>query len=80
MDKEYLQNVYDYLREENREYYLATKESQKTMIEKRVRLYSHNIKADLYCILNENAGSGLFEHGFFQTDLSRSLKILKDLL
>lgn len=80
MDKKYLQDVYDYLNEQYKEYYFATKKAQKSMVENRVRLYSHNLKDELYLALNEGSASGLFEHGFFESDLSRSLRILKDTL
>lgn len=80
MDREYLQGVYDYLNNQHTEYYLATKKAQKSTVEDRVRSYSHNLKDELYLTLNENRASGLFEHGFFESDLSRSLRILKDTL
>lgn len=80
MNKEYLKGVYDYLNEQYKEYYFATKKSQKGIVEDRVRSYSHNLKDELYFFLNENRASGLFEHGFFESDLSRSLRKLKDIL
>lgn len=77
MDKEYLQDVYDYLDAQHKKYYSATLK-QKNIVENRVRLYSHNLKNELYSFLNEDYASGLFEYGFFESDLSRSLKKLKD--
>ena len=80
MDKEYLIGVYNYLNEQGDNYYLAVKKSQKADIEDRIRLYSKSLNGDLYIKLNEGRASGLFEPGFFKSDLSRSLTILKDLL
>ncbi|WP_293666409.1 hypothetical protein [uncultured Parabacteroides sp.] len=80
MDKKYVQDVYDYLNEQYKEYYFATKKAQKNMVEDRVRLFSHGLKDELYLTLNEGHASGLFEHGFFESDLLRSLKVLKDTL
>lgn len=79
MDKELLQSVYDYLNNQHREYYLASNK-QKETIESQVRSYSNNIDRELYSILNEGYDSGLFEHGFFESDLSRSIHTLSKLL
>ena len=73
MDKEYLKGVYNYLNEQGDNYYLAVKKSQKADIEDRIRLYSKSLNGDLYIKLNEGRASGLFEPGFFKSDLSRSL-------
>lgn len=77
MDKEYLQDVYDYLDAQHKEYYSATLK-QKNIVENRVRLYSHNLKNKLYSFLNEDYASGLFEHGFLSRIYHASLKKLKD--
>lgn len=80
MDKEYLQNVYDYLNDQYKEYCLTNKTTLKRAVEDKVRAYSNHLKEDLYLFLNEDHGSGLFRSGFFESDLSRSLKKLKDAL
>lgn len=80
MDKDYLQGVYDYLNEQGDNYYLAVKKSQKAAIEDRIRSYSKNLNDELYIKLNEDRASGLFQPGFFESDLSRSLTMLKGLL
>lgn len=79
MEKEYLQGVFNYLNEKYNEHYLA-KNSQKGIIESQVRSYAKNINTELYTHLNEGSATGLFEPGFFQNDLSRSLKVLKEML
>ena len=74
MDRVYLQGVFNYLND----YFAET--SKKGIIESQVRSYAKNLDQKLYLILNENNSSDLFEHGFFESDLSRSLKKLKDIL
>lgn len=80
MEKEYLKGVYNYLEDQYADYNTSNSSKQKSMIETRVRSYSRGFDDELYLILNEGSASGLFEHGFFNSDLSRSLRILKDLI
>lgn len=80
MNKEYLRNVYKYLQEQHAEYVTTTKKSSKSKIEDRVRLFSKGFDDDLYLELNEGCATGLFEPGFFESDLSKSLQKLNCLL
>lgn len=79
MDENYLKSVYRFLEEKYKEYLLA-KKSAKSTIEDSVRTFSHGINDELYLELNEGRATGLFEHGFFESDLSRSLRILDELI
>lgn len=79
MDKEKLESIYKYLEQKNQEYYLADK-SRKEQIEKIVRNYAQTIDREIYLLLNEGAASGLFRHGFFETDLNNSLRIIREIL
>ena len=49
-------------------------------IRDRVRTYAQNLDKELYLTLNEGSASGLFRHGFVETDLTQSLKILKSMI
>lgn len=66
-----LQHWYD-------DYCKSTSRNEKERIESSVRHYASNLPGDIYVELNENAGSGLFRHGFFQSDMERCLRILKE--
>ena len=76
MEKYEIKTLYDYLEGISSEY--NTPGAKKSLIEKRVRNYP--ISDDLRVTLNEGVSSGLFEHGFFETDLNRSIKILKEIM
>lgn len=79
MNREYLQGVFNYLNEQYKEYYFA-KNSQKGIIENRVRMYANNFNNELYLMLNKGGASGLFRHGFFESDLSSALKTIERML
>lgn len=80
MDKDYLKSVYRFLDEKYSSYCSINKKSAKSTIEDSVRTFSHGINDELYLELNEGRANGLFEHGFFESDLSRSLRILEELI
>lgn len=80
MDKDYLKSVHRYLEEKHSSYCLTNKKSAKSTIEDSVRTFSHGINDELYLELNEGRATGLFEHVFFESDLSRSLRILEELI
>lgn len=78
MTKEEYQAIYDYLSELRREYTLARKSSERSRIESEASHYAKNLPFELYCELNDNAASGLFRHGFFESDMRYALRILKE--
>ena len=80
MDKDYLKSVHRFLEEKYSLYHSTNRESDKSAIENSVRTFSHGINDELYSKLNEGCVTGLFEHGFFDSDLSRSLRILDELI
>lgn len=49
-------------------------------IEDNVRCYGENLPDELYLGLNQNSGSGLFRHGFVESDLNRSISLLSSML
>lgn len=80
MDKQKLIGPYEYLKVKEKEYTSARNKSEKERIERSVRNYAEYIDPDIYLYLNENAASGLFRHGFFESDLNNSLNKLQKLL
>ena len=79
MNREELQGIFNYLNEKYNEYYFANN-NQKKIIENQVRTYAQNLDKELYLTLTEGSASGLFRHGFVETDLTQSLKILKSMI
>lgn len=69
--------IYDVLSEREKEYILAKTKQERERIEKTVRGYANNLPHSVYAELNENCGSGLFEHDFFESDMGRCLAILR---
>ena len=67
-----------YLDEKYTEWYTHPKKKDRDRIEKEVR-YMANIWDDtIYIWLNEGRASGLFEPGFFESDLIRSIQMLRE--
>lgn len=61
-----------------KEYRLNLTKKNREWIEMNVRNYANNNLSDkLYLDLNRNAVNGLFRHGFFLSDLERSVSMLK---
>lgn len=77
MDKEYLKTVYDFLNDSYTDYLMNHQKRNRSIIETRVRMFAKGLKQELYTELNEYYGNSLFEPGFFESDLIRSITILK---
>ena len=77
MEKEKMQEVYNTLSHYSREYYGSSGRTRSS-IEDSVRMYANTLPGDLYVTLNQGSASGLFKPAFFQGDLDRSLRILKE--
>ena len=71
------EEIYNVLSEREREYVLATTKQERERIESSVRGYANNLPRSVYAELNEGYGSGLFEHGFFESDMGRCLRVLE---
>lgn len=86
MDKAKLQEYYDYINEKSDEYFIANSGKRKdttTMnrVADTLREYSESfMDGDTYITCNNGLASGLFRHGFVETDINRSLHILGDLI
>lgn len=65
------------LKEFRNDYYWA-KEKDKARIENNVRRYIEGVSDDIYCELNNNAASGLFNSIDFESDLDNAISLLED--
>ena len=61
------------------EYYSASGRTRDRIADN-VRGYGNNLPDELYLELNQNSASGHFRHGFFESDLDRSISILSGML
>lgn len=77
-----LEYIYHYLDDKYSQYLTMPNKLQKIRyeIEHQVRVFIDDIDDELYLELNQGRASGLFEHGFFDSDMERSLLILKQKL
>ena len=65
------------LKEFRNAYYWA-KAKDKVRIENNVRRYIEGVSDDIYCELNNNAASGLFNSIDFESDLDNAISLLED--
>ncbi len=66
----------DYLERKYTEWYVHPKKKDRTRIENEVRSMADHWDDSIYIWLNEGKASGLFEPGFFETDIMRSMQML----
>lgn len=60
--------------------YYSARGKARDKIADNVRCYGNNLPEDLYFEFNQNSAKGLFRHGFFESDLDRSISILSGML
>ncbi len=60
--------------------YYSSSGRARDRIEDNVRCYGNNLPDELYFEFNQNSANGLFRHGFFESDLDRSISILSRML
>jgi hypothetical protein len=77
-----LEYIFQYLDKMYDRYLTTTKKckTERNEIESLVRKFANNIDDGIYLELSQGLASGLFEHGFFESDMKRSLQILKQKL
>lgn len=80
MDKNDLKQILDFLVESKKRYNVAFDRSSKRRIEDSVFHYGKRLNDDIYLLLSEERGTGLFKPAFFQSDLDNSISIIKKLL
>ena len=79
MTKEEIKRHYEYFNEKFDKIYFTTKKKEKERIRDTVRAYV-DMNDELYVLLSGGKGSGLFRHGFFNSDMSESKRVLKEAL
>ena len=67
--------IFHDLKEFRNDYYRA-KEKDKARIENNVRRYIEGVSDNIYCELNNNAASGLFNSIDFESDLDNAISLL----
>ena len=72
------EEIYSYLKQYDREYSLAKNSEERDRIENNVRNFAEGIDDEIYLELNNNAASGLFAPGFFESDMDKSLRQLQN--
>ena len=78
MDKEKAKEYYRYLEEKYTEWYTHPKQRSQIASE----IYSTAMRWDdeIYLHLSERNATGLFERGFFESDIQRAFKLLKEII
>ena len=78
MDKEKAKEYYNYLERKYAEWYTHPKLRSKIAAE----IYSTAMYWDdeIYLYLNDERATGLFEHGFFESDIQKSFSLLKEIM
>ena len=79
IEKNKLKRILSDLERYKSEYYSATGRTRERIADN-VRCYCNNLPDELYFELNQNSASGLFRHGFFESDLDSSISLLSDML
>ena len=80
IDKNKAVHYLEYLEEKYTEWYTHPKKNDRDRIENEVRSMAQFWDDTIYIWLNDGRASGLFESGFFQPDLMRSMRMLKEVI
>lgn len=80
IDKEKAAQYFEYLNMKYTEWYTHPKKKERAKIENDIRSTANLWDDTIYIWLNRGNASGLFEPGFFESDLLRSIQMLKDYL
>lgn len=78
MDKEKAKEYYRYLEEKYTEWY--THPNQRTHISSEIYSTAMCWDDEIYLHLSEGNATGLFEHGFFESDIQRAIRLLKEII
>ena len=78
MDKEKAKAYYDYLDRKYTEWYTHPK--QQSQIAAEVSSEAMRWDDEIYLYLNEDRAAGLFEPGFFKSDIQKALELLKEII
>ena len=79
MEREKLKQILEDLRNFSHDFNSATSKIVKENIADVVRNYASLFPDELYVTLNDGNGSGLFEYGFFESDLKKAISKIQEL-
>lgn len=77
MNKEKTKEYLEYLERKYTEWYSHPK--QRLEIEEEIVKAADSWEDEIYLYLNDNRATGLFEHGFFMSDVQKSLDLLAEI-
>lgn len=79
MDKEKAKEYYDYLDRKYTEWYTSKPKERSKIVSE---IYGTAMRWDdeIYLHLNDNRATGLFEHGFFESDIQKAFRLLKEII
>lgn len=78
IDKHKASQYLEYLERKYTEWYTHPQRKDRARIENEIRSIVHFWDDTIYIWLNEGRAAGLFEPGFFETDIKRSMQMLKE--
>ena len=78
MDKEKAKEYLDFLHEKYTEWY--TQPKKRNEIADEIRLVADHWDDEIYIHLNQGRASGLFKHGFFESDIHRAFELLNEIV
>lgn len=79
MDKEKAKEYFDYLERKYTEWY-TSKPKQRSAIQSEIYGTALRWDDEIYLYLNDNRATGLFEHGFFVSDIEKAFRLLKEIM
>ena len=79
-DKEKAVVYLEYLERKYTEWLTHPKKKDRSAIGNEIRTVADLWDDTIYIALNQGRASGLFEHGFFQSDINRSLTMLREII
>lgn len=79
MDKEKAKEYYDYLDRKYIEWY-TSKPKLRSKVQSEIYDTAMRWDDKIYLYLNDNRATGLFEHGFFESDMQKAFRLLKEII
>lgn len=79
MDKDKAKEYYEYLDKKFPQWY-TSKPKDRLKIESEIYNDAKRWDVEIYLYLNDNRSTGLFEHGFFESDIQKAFSLLKEII
>lgn len=79
MDKVKAKEYYDYLDRKYTEWYTSSPK-QRSKVQSEIYGTAMHWDDEIYLHLSEGNATGLFEHGFFESDIQRAFRLLKEII